>query len=131
MRKLNKKLVPKLLKKKFFIGKITSIKENSEKYIQREKLKGYKFMIEFRNVHKKYETGTVAVEEANFTIEKGEFAFLVGTSGSGKSTLIKMILKEEEPTSRNNNNKWKRYNILKTKESTKFKKNNRSGISRF
>lgn len=55
-------------------------------------------MIEFRNVSKKYETGTEAVKNANFVIDKGEFTFLVGTSGSGKSTLIKMILKEEEPT---------------------------------
>ena len=58
-------------------------------------------MIEFRNVNKTYDTGTVAVNNANFKIEKGEFAFLVGSSGSGKSTLIKMILKEEQPTSGN------------------------------
>ena len=58
-------------------------------------------MIEFRNVSKTYETGTEAVNNANFVIEKGEFAFLVGPSGSGKSTLIKMILKEENPTSGN------------------------------
>ena len=56
-------------------------------------------MIEFRNVSKTYDTGTEAVHNANFTIDKGEFAFLVGSSGSGKSTLIKLILKEEEPTS--------------------------------
>ena len=56
-------------------------------------------MIEFINVNKTYDTGTVAVNNANFKIDKGEFAFLVGSSGSGKSTLIKMILKEEEPTS--------------------------------
>ena len=56
-------------------------------------------MIEFRNVSKKYDTGTEAVNNANFKIDKGEFAFLVGSSGSGKSTLIKLILKEEEPTS--------------------------------
>ena len=48
-------------------------------------------MIEFRNVNKKYSTGTEAVKNANFKIEKGEFCFLVGTSGSGKSTLIKLI----------------------------------------
>lgn len=41
-------------------------------------------MIEFRNVVKKYDTGTEAVHNANFTIEKGEFAFLVGSSGSRK-----------------------------------------------
>lgn len=56
-------------------------------------------MIEFRDVNKTYSTGTKAVKNANFTIDKGEFAFLVGSSGSGKSTLIKLILKEEEPTS--------------------------------
>jgi len=53
-------------------------------------------MIEFKNVSKIYDTGTEAVHNATFTIEKGEFAFLVGTSGSGKSTLIKLILREEE-----------------------------------
>ena len=58
-------------------------------------------MIEFRNVSKTYDTGTKAVKNANFLIEKGEFCFLVGTSGSGKSTLIKLILKEEEPSSGN------------------------------
>jgi cell division transport system ATP-binding protein len=58
-------------------------------------------MIEFRNINKTYGTGTEAVHNANFKIEKGEFAFLVGSSGSGKSTLIKLILKEEEPTSGN------------------------------
>ncbi len=56
-------------------------------------------MIEFRNVTKTYDTGTKAIKGANFVIDKGEFVFLVGSSGSGKSTLIKLILKEEEPTS--------------------------------
>lgn len=55
-------------------------------------------MIEFKNVSKTYSTGTEAVHNANFTIEKGDFCFLVGASGSGKSTLIKLILKEEEPS---------------------------------
>ena len=55
-------------------------------------------MIEFKNVTKTYDTGTEAVHDASFTIEKGEFAFLVGASGSGKSTLIKLILKEEQAT---------------------------------
>ena len=58
-------------------------------------------MIEFKNVSKRYGTGTLAVDNANFTIEKGEFAFLIGDSGSGKSTMIKMMLKEEDPTSGN------------------------------
>ena len=56
-------------------------------------------MIEFKNVNKTYSTGVEAVHNANFKINKGDFAFLVGASGSGKSTLIKLILKEEKPTS--------------------------------
>lgn len=58
-------------------------------------------MIEFKNVSKKYGTGTLAVDNANFTIEKGEFVFLIGNSGCGKSTIIKMMLKEEEPSAGN------------------------------
>lgn len=58
-------------------------------------------MIEFKNVSKTYSTGTEAVHNASFHIEKGDFCFLVGASGSGKSTLIKLILKEEEPTEGN------------------------------
>ena len=37
-----------------------------------------RIMIEFRNVSKTYDTGVEAVHNANFKIEKGEFAFLVG-----------------------------------------------------
>ena len=56
-------------------------------------------MIEFRNVSKTYDTGTKAVKNANFVIEKGEFAFLVGSSGSGKSTLLKSLLGIIKPIS--------------------------------
>lgn len=55
-------------------------------------------MIEFRNVTKTYTSGIAAVKNVNFTINDGDFTFLVGSSGSGKSTLIKLILKEENPT---------------------------------
>ena len=55
-------------------------------------------MIKFKNVTKKYPNGTIALTNANFTIEKGEFVFIVGPSGSGKSTVIKLIMKEEDPT---------------------------------
>lgn len=70
-------------------------------YNKVDKRRKNKKMIEFRNVTKTYDTGTKAVKNANFLIEKGEFCFLVGTSGSGKSTLIKLILKEEEASSGN------------------------------
>lgn len=56
-------------------------------------------MIEFRNVVKAYSSSIVAVDNINFRIEKGDFAFLIGSSGSGKSTIIKLMLKELDPTS--------------------------------
>lgn len=56
-------------------------------------------MIKFVNVDKEYNNGVKALSNINLSIEKGEFVFLVGPSGAGKSTLIKLILKEENPTS--------------------------------
>jgi cell division transport system ATP-binding protein len=56
-------------------------------------------MIVFENVTKVYEPRVVALEDASFVIEKGEFVFLVGPSGSGKSTMVRLLLKELEPTS--------------------------------
>ena len=54
-------------------------------------------LIELINVVKKYPNGTIALNNISFSIEKGDFAFVVGPSGSGKSTIIKHILKEENP----------------------------------
>lgn len=56
-------------------------------------------MIKFVDVTKVYDNNTLALKNVNLTIEKGEFAFLVGSSGAGKSTIIKMLFKEIEPTS--------------------------------
>ena len=53
-------------------------------------------MICFDSVSKVYSNGTKALDNVSFTIEKGEFAFIVGASGAGKSTLLKLIMAEEK-----------------------------------
>ncbi len=54
--------------------------------------------IEFNNVSKQYKNGVTALYDLNLSIEKGDFAFIIGGSGSGKSTLIKLLYREEKPT---------------------------------
>lgn len=56
-------------------------------------------MIEFRDVHKTYETGVEALKGVNIKIDDGEFVFIVGASGAGKSTFMKLITREEVATS--------------------------------
>ncbi|MBR5524730.1 MAG: cell division ATP-binding protein FtsE [Clostridia bacterium] len=56
-------------------------------------------MIEFRGVYKTYESGSHALEDVNLHIDDGEFVFVVGASGAGKSTFLKLITREETPTS--------------------------------
>jgi cell division transport system ATP-binding protein len=55
-------------------------------------------VIEFRGVEKKYDVGAFGLDQATFSIGRGEWAFLVGSTGSGKSTIMRLLIKELEPT---------------------------------
>ncbi len=55
--------------------------------------------IELSNVNKTYKNGITAVANTSLTINKGEFVFIIGLTASGKSTLIKLLYREEKPTS--------------------------------
>jgi putative ABC transport system ATP-binding protein len=51
-------------------------------------------IIQLQNVHKVYRTKeieTVALENVNLTVEKGEFLSVMGPSGCGKSTLLNIM----------------------------------------
>lgn len=56
-------------------------------------------MIEFLNVTKEYDNGTLALDNVDVKIENGEFVFLVGSSGAGKTTMTKLLMREENVTS--------------------------------
>ena len=55
-------------------------------------------MIQLRNVYKKYKDN-FALQNINLDIMSSEFVFLTGSSGAGKSTLMKLLYREEIPTS--------------------------------
>lgn len=56
-------------------------------------------MIEFKNVSKKYPGGRFALNKVNFSIERGEFIYVIGPSGAGKTTILRLLIAESKPTS--------------------------------
>ncbi|MBU8881215.1 cell division ATP-binding protein FtsE [Bacillus sp. FJAT-29790] len=56
-------------------------------------------MIEMQDVFKKYPNGVIAANGIDVRIKPGEFVYVVGPSGAGKSTFIKMMYREEKPSS--------------------------------
>ena len=55
-------------------------------------------LIQLKKVTKVYKTGVTALYDLDLNIEKGDFVFIIGSTGCGKSTIIKMIYREEKPT---------------------------------
>jgi multiple sugar transport system ATP-binding protein len=54
--------------------------------------------IRMKGLTKKFEDGTVAVDQFDLEVADGEFVVLVGPSGSGKSTALRMVAGLEAPT---------------------------------
>jgi cell division transport system ATP-binding protein len=55
-------------------------------------------MIDFRSVTMRYPSGDMGLASATFSIERGDFVFLVGATGSGKSTVMRLLIKEVDPS---------------------------------
>ena len=56
-------------------------------------------LIEIRNLHKRFETGTASIEVLkglDLTLDVGDRVAIVGQSGVGKSTLLRLLLGFEE-----------------------------------
>jgi cell division transport system ATP-binding protein len=56
-------------------------------------------VIHLDGVSKVYPAGSrPALADVTIDVDKGEFVFLIGQSGSGKSTVLRLLLREELPT---------------------------------
>lgn len=56
-------------------------------------------MVKLEQVSVTYPNGVQALRDVTVSIESGQFVFLVGPTGSGKSTFLKLLYREEVPTS--------------------------------
>ncbi len=59
----------------------------------------FSIIVTLAGVTKVYPPRSVALQDINLDIERGEFVFLIGPSGAGKSTLMRLLYREERATS--------------------------------
>jgi cell division transport system ATP-binding protein len=55
-------------------------------------------MITLDKVSKKFATGVYGLSDISFSVDKGEFVFLVGPTGSGKTTIFRLLIREMLPS---------------------------------
>jgi cell division transport system ATP-binding protein len=60
------------------------------------RLGGGDAVVDVRGATVLYQGGNVGLDGVSLTVERGEFAFLVGPTGCGKSTFIRLLMKEVE-----------------------------------
>jgi cell division transport system ATP-binding protein len=56
-------------------------------------------IIQMAGVSKTYNNNVPALTNIDLNIDKGEFVFIIGPSGAGKSTLMRLLFREELPSS--------------------------------
>ena len=55
-------------------------------------------MIQMYGVSMRYKEDIEVLHDVSMSVEKGEFAFLVGLSGAGKTTVLRLLYHELTPT---------------------------------
>ena len=80
-------------------------------------------IVRLENVTKVYGNKTIGLDHVTTNIHKGEFVFLICANGAGKSTFLKLLFREEKPTSGKIYVGNKNISLLKTKELNMLRKN--------